>query len=107
MVGYREIMSYYKTVKVFVLTAPDKHERLLFYTRTDYGRPSYIIGRQIPAYDTWKNTRGLTSDEITQPTGGHIHTTKEKGNLRYLEFVDKGYIKSVSTLADVTLERIK
>lgn len=102
MYGYREIMNYYKTVKVFVLTAPNKQERFLFYTREYYGRPQYMVGRQIHLNGKWKNTQGLSSDRLSLTgIGGHIHTTKQKGNLRYLEFVDKGYTKTVTTLADV------
>lgn len=107
MASYSEIMSYYKTVKVFVLTAPDKHERLLFYTKLWCGRPYRLIGRQIPAQGTWHDTNGLSSDELVHSIGNHIVTTKEKGNFKYLEFAGKGYIKSVSTLADVLLEKVK
>ena len=100
MASYNDITSAWENTKVMILTAPDKHDRLLFYRDFKSKAHNPIIVRQIPVNGRWRNTEGLLSDQLAIQHGG-ILTTKERGNLKYLEFVDKGYSKSSGIYEDV------
>lgn len=100
MMGYNDIKELKEETKVFILTAPDNSDRLLFYRDPFSRKHNCLIRRQIQINGRWRNTEGLLSDQLAIQQGGVI-TTKERGNHKYLEFVDKGYIKSTTTLEEV------
>lgn len=100
MIGYEEITRTKEETTVTILTAPDGHDRLLFYNDPFSKRHNPIIRRQIPVNGRWYNTEGLLSDQLALQLGGVI-TTKERGNLKFLEFVDKGYAVTKTNLAEV------
>lgn len=100
MIGYEEIARVQQETQVFILTAPDGHERLLFYYDNMFGKHDRIIARQIPVNGMWRFTEGLLSDQLALRTGG-IVTTKERGNHKFLEFKDKEYTVSKTNLYKV------
>lgn len=100
MIGYNDIKRIKEETKVLILTAPDGHDRLLFYRDPFSSKHTCLIRRQIPINGKWRNTEGLLSDQLALQLGGVV-TTKDRGNHRYLEFVDKGYVKSTATLEEV------
>ena len=100
MIGYEEITRIKQGTRVMILTAPDGHDRLLFYNDPFSKRHNPMIVRQIPVNGRWHSTEGLLSNQLALQVGGII-TTKERGNLKYLEFVDKGYTLTKTTLNEI------
>ena len=97
MIGYEDLCRIQKQTKVYVLTAPDKHERFLFYNDYMSKKHNPLIARQIPVNGYWKRTEGLHSNQLALQSGA-ICTTAEKGNLKFREYIDKGYTKTISDL---------
>lgn len=100
MLGYEEIKRIKSETKVMILTAPDGHERLIFFNDPFTSRKTPTICRQIHIQGRWRYTEGLLSNELALQKGGII-TTKEKGNLKFLEFTDKGYVLTKTTLEEI------
>ena len=100
-----EMLEEQKATKVYILTSPDNLERFLFYTYITpaSSKPSHLIRRQIYVGGRWRSTRDWTGIELSlQPFASGKHVRKERGNLKYLEYVDKGYIKSQTTLDKIS-----
>ena len=97
---YAEIKRLQWETKVFILTAPNKLERFLFYNDPFNRNHTPMIRRQRFIANYWRNMEGLEGETRALQIGG-IYTTKEKGNLKYLELVDKGYIKTATTLDEI------
>ena len=100
MIGYEELSNIQKETKAYVLTAPDNHERFLFYNNYRTKKHEPLIARQIPINGYWHYTEGLLSDQLALQTGAVV-TTAERGNHKFLEYIDKGYIKTVTNMYDL------
>ena len=101
MLHYDDIQRIKEETKVVILSNESDTERFLFFKDPFAYRHNPTIRRQIKVNGIWKNMQGLEGNEFAIQKGG-INTTKEKGNLKYLELQDKGFnVKTNTTLANI------
>lgn len=99
---YSEITRLKEETKVIILSAPDYHERWVFYDNPFSTRHEHIVVKQRIDKNrrAWRNTEGWDSDIFAIQHGGKIVST-DRGNLKYRELIDKGYIRLETTLDKV------
>ena len=99
--GYDDIKRINEETKVIILSNENNTERFLFFNDPFNTRHNPTIRRQTKINGIWRYMQNLTGNDLAIQFGG-INTTKEKGNLKYLELQDKGFNKKVvTTLANI------
>ena len=101
MLHYNDIQRIKEETKVIILSNESNTERFLFFNDPFSKKHNPTIRRQTKVNGNWRYMQDLEGSAFAIQYGG-VYTTKEKGNLRYLELHDKGFnVRTNTTLANV------